>query len=149
VHKFYQEQYQLNGGAQKPLRNGSDSAGMSMGVYDTKALPIYKYLHDGSHPHYAIATTSSSGVRRLVPEPPVADLRAHTVVPGAAQDGSSADRHSVLDANGMVQNARNSTRRGICSPIPSTPRRCPGTIRIASGRRSVRRRGRLPAAITR
>ena len=26
-----------------------------MGYYDTKALPIYKYLHGAGHPHYAIA----------------------------------------------------------------------------------------------
>jgi acid phosphatase len=55
VHKFYQEQYQLNGGAQNRYATGSDSAGTVMGVYDTKALPIYRYLHQGNHPHYAIA----------------------------------------------------------------------------------------------
>src|SRR5205814_1531776 len=54
VHKFYQEQYQLNGGAQNRYATGSDSAGMSMGVYNTRALPIYAYLHGGD-PHYAIA----------------------------------------------------------------------------------------------
>ena len=26
-----------------------------MGVYDTRALPIYQYLHRANHPHYAIA----------------------------------------------------------------------------------------------
>src|SRR5512146_3032698 len=40
VHKFYQEQYQLNGGAQNRYATGSDSAATVMGVYDTKALPI-------------------------------------------------------------------------------------------------------------
>ncbi|HEY6068160.1 MAG TPA: alkaline phosphatase family protein, partial [Gaiellaceae bacterium] len=55
VHKFYQEQYQLNGGAQNRYATGSDSAATVMGVYDTRALPIYKYLHSKSHPHYAIA----------------------------------------------------------------------------------------------
>jgi acid phosphatase len=55
VHKFYQEQYQLNGGAQNRYATGSDSAATVMGVYDTKALPIYKYLHSNPHPHYAIA----------------------------------------------------------------------------------------------
>src|SRR5207249_4014706 len=55
VHKFYQEQYQLDGGRQDRYATGSDSAGMSMGVYDTKALPIYSYLHSDAHPHYAIA----------------------------------------------------------------------------------------------
>jgi len=55
VHKFYQEQYQLNGGAQNRYMVGSDSAGTVMGVYDTKALPIYRYLHQANHSHYAIA----------------------------------------------------------------------------------------------
>jgi phospholipase C len=55
VHEFYQEQYQLNGGAQNRYMSGSDSVGTTMGVYDTKLLPIYKYLHEGGHPHYAIA----------------------------------------------------------------------------------------------
>jgi phospholipase C len=55
VHEFYQEQYQLNGGAQNRYMSGSDSAGTVMGVYDTKLLPIYRYLHSGGHPHYAIA----------------------------------------------------------------------------------------------
>jgi acid phosphatase len=55
VHKFYQEQYQLNGGAQNRYATGSDSAATVMGVYDTRSLPIYRYLHSDAHPHYAIA----------------------------------------------------------------------------------------------
>jgi len=55
VHKFYQEQYQLNGGAQNRYMVGSDAIGLTMGVYDTKELPVYKWLHSAKHPHYAIA----------------------------------------------------------------------------------------------
>jgi phospholipase C len=55
VHEFYQEQYQLNGGMQNRYMSGSDSAGTTMGVYDTKQLPIYAYLHRPNHQHYAIA----------------------------------------------------------------------------------------------
>jgi acid phosphatase len=55
VHKFYQEQYQLNGGAQNRYMVGSDAIGLTMGVYDTKQLPIYKWLHSKKHPRYAIA----------------------------------------------------------------------------------------------
>src|SRR4051794_28843434 len=104
VHKFYQEQYQLNGGAQNRYVTGSDSAGMSMGVYNTRALPVYQYLHGGGHPHYAIADNffqAAFGGSFLNHQWLVA---ARTpVVPGAAQDGSGADRHSVLDRNRMVQ----------------------------------------------
>ena len=55
VHRFYQEQYQLNGGAQNRYVVGSDAAGLAMGVYSTQALPIYAYLHQDGHPDYAIA----------------------------------------------------------------------------------------------
>ena len=34
---------------------GSDAAGLVMGHYDTRQLPIYQYLHQRRHPHYAIA----------------------------------------------------------------------------------------------
>ena len=55
VHRFYQEQYQLNGGAQNRYVVGSDAAGLAMGIYSTQALPIYAYLHQKGHPDYAIA----------------------------------------------------------------------------------------------
>ena len=55
VHRFYQEQFQLHGGQQNRYVTGSDAIGLSMGVYDTKRLPIYAYLHSSGHPRYAIA----------------------------------------------------------------------------------------------
>src|SRR2546422_9858833 len=55
VHRFYQEQYQLDGGKQDRYTTGSDAVGLTQGYYDTRALPIYAYLHGGAHPHYAIA----------------------------------------------------------------------------------------------
>ncbi len=55
VHRFYQEQYQLNGGAMNRYVTGSDSAGMTMGYYDTTKLPIYQYLHQNGAPNYVIA----------------------------------------------------------------------------------------------
>ncbi len=55
VHRFYQEQYQINGGAMNRYITGSDSAAMSFGYYDTKQLPIYKYLHRNGAPKYVIA----------------------------------------------------------------------------------------------
>ena len=50
MHKFYQEQYQLNGGKQNRYMVGSDAIGHVMGVYDTKALPIYQWLHSAAPP---------------------------------------------------------------------------------------------------
>jgi len=54
VHRFYQEQFQIDGGKQDQYVLGSDAGGLTMGYYDTKHLPIYEYLHHGGHPHYAI-----------------------------------------------------------------------------------------------
>jgi len=56
VHRFYQEQYQINGGQMNRYMTGSDAVGLTMGHYDTKQLPIYKYLHAPGHP-----TTSFRG----------------------------------------------------------------------------------------
>jgi phospholipase C len=50
VHRFYQEQYQLNGGLQNRYVTGSDAVGLTMGIYDTTQLPIYRYLHRRGHP---------------------------------------------------------------------------------------------------
>ena len=56
VHKFYQEQYQLNGGAQNRYATGSDSAGTVMGVYNTTlAADLQAISTRRTHPHYAIA----------------------------------------------------------------------------------------------
>src|SRR3954452_15622530 len=45
VHRYYQERYQLDGGRQDRYVTGSDALGLTMGHYDTTALPIYEYLH--------------------------------------------------------------------------------------------------------
>jgi len=55
AHRFYQEQYQFDGGRQDRYVTGSDAVGLTMGTYRTQSLPIYRYLHQGGHPHYAIA----------------------------------------------------------------------------------------------
>jgi acid phosphatase len=55
VLRFYQEQYQLNGGRQNRYVTGSDAIGLTMGIYDTPNLPIYKYLHNRNAPNYVVA----------------------------------------------------------------------------------------------
>ena len=110
VHRFYQEQYQLNGGDQNRYVTGSDAVGLAMGVLDTKALPIYNYLHEEDHPHYAIVDNffqAAFGGSFLNHQWLVA---AKTPVwrgpdgSGAINDGSPSDLHSVVDANGMPNN---------------------------------------------
>src|SRR5438477_2250318 len=97
VHRFYQEQYQLDGGRQDRYTTGSDAVGLTQGYYDTKALPIYAYLHGGNHPHYAIADDffqSAFGGSFLNHQWLIA--AASPVWPDAP-----AAQHSVIDSNGM------------------------------------------------
>ena len=54
VHRYYQEQYQIDGGKQDRYVTGSDAIGLTMGHYDTRALPIYEYLHSEDAPKYAV-----------------------------------------------------------------------------------------------
>src|SRR5438067_2499712 len=99
VHKFYQEQYQLNGGAQNRYMVGSDAIGMTMGVYDTTQLPIYKWLHSAKHPHYAIEDNffqaafggSFLNPQYLIAAQPPSDANA------------PAAQHSSVDAAGFPQ----------------------------------------------
>ncbi|MEP6648779.1 MAG: alkaline phosphatase family protein [Lapillicoccus sp.] len=61
VHRFYQEQYQIDGGKQDHYVTGSDAVGLTMGRYDTKALPIYDYLHSKGAPNYVVADNLFQG----------------------------------------------------------------------------------------
>jgi acid phosphatase len=101
VHRFYQEQYQLDGGQQNRYVTGSDAVGLVMGGYDTTRLPIYQYLHGGDHPKYAIADNffqAAFGGSFLNHQWLVA--AATPVFSNAVQSGPD-DLHSVLDANGF------------------------------------------------
>jgi acid phosphatase len=105
VHRFYQEQYQLDGGRQDRYVTGSDAVGLAMGIYDTQALPVYAYLHQSHHPAYAIADNffqAAFGGSFLNHQWLIA--AANPVWPNALNDGSADDLHSVVDANGMPNN---------------------------------------------
>ncbi len=100
VHKFYQEQYQINGGHQNRYVTGSDAVGLTMGHYKTADLPIYRYLHGKKAPHYVIADhffQAAFGGSYLnhqflvAAQPPL--LSTTSTIP-----------HSVLDGAGMVKN---------------------------------------------
>ena len=102
VHRFYQEQYQLNGGLQNRYVTGSDAIGLTVGTYDTKSLPIYKYLHDRRAPNYVIADhffQAAFGGSFLNHQYLVA-ARA-PVDTSAGVGGAHAGLHSVVDANGF------------------------------------------------
>ncbi len=102
VHRFYQEQYQLDGGRQDRYVTGSDAVGLTMGTYDTQQLPIWKYLHAQGGPHYVIADHFFQGAfggsflnhQYLIAARAPLDTSAG---PGGANSGL----HSIVDANGF------------------------------------------------
>ncbi len=102
VHRFYQEQYQINGGKQNRYTTGSDAVGLTMGHYDTRKLPIYDYLHARHAPDYVIADhffQSAFGGSFLNHQWLVA---ARTPLDtSAGPGGANAGLHSVVDANGF------------------------------------------------
>src|SRR5262249_38657655 len=102
VHRFYNEQYQIDGGKQDRYVTGSDAAGLAMGYYDTTQLPIYAYLHSDGAPNYVIADhffQAAFGGSFLNHQWLIA--AATPVFAGALNDASANDLHSVVDANGM------------------------------------------------
>ncbi len=102
VHRFYQEQYQINGGRMNRYVTGSDAVGLSMGYYNTQQLPIYKYLHQNNSFKYAIADNffqSAFGGSFLNHQWLIAARTPS--FPNAVNDGSSNDLHSIVDANGF------------------------------------------------
>jgi acid phosphatase len=102
VHRFYQEQYQLDGGRQDRYVTGSDAVGLTMGVYDTRTLPLWQYLHGRGAPNYVIADRFFQGAfggsflnhQYLVAARAPIDTSAG---PGGGDEGL----HSVVDANGF------------------------------------------------
>jgi phospholipase C len=102
VHRFYQEQYQLDHGRQDRYVTGGDAVGLTMGVYDTKALPVWKYLHSRGAPNYVIADRffqAAFGGSFLNHQYLVA-ARA-PLDTSAGPGGAHESLHSVVDANGF------------------------------------------------
>jgi phospholipase C len=102
VHRFYNEQYQINGGRMDRYVAGSDGVGLVMGTYDTRGLPIYEYLHSKHAPDYAIADRFFQGSFGgsflnhqwlITPSTPT--------FPNAVRDGSANDLHSVVGPDGF------------------------------------------------
>jgi phospholipase C len=97
VHRFYQEQYQLNNGRQDRYTTGSDAVGLTQGYYDSRALPIYQYLHQEDHPKYAIADNFFQAAFG-------GSFLNHQWLISAATPtwpGASVGNHSIIDSNGM------------------------------------------------
>src|SRR3954451_25070381 len=116
VHRFYQEQYQIDGGRQDRYVTGSDAIGLTMGYYDTTLLPIYQYLHSAGAPNYVIADDffqaafggSFLNHQALVSaQAPVfvnadkSGFASGATGNGCATGTANCDLHSTVDSNGV------------------------------------------------
>jgi phospholipase C len=104
VHRFYQEQYQIDGGKQDRYTTGSDAVGLTQGVYDTRQLPIYRYLHSKGAPRYVVADRFFQGAfgGSFLNHQWLIAARAPVVDPTAATPpGRLTARNSQVDGNGM------------------------------------------------
>jgi acid phosphatase len=111
VHRFYQEQYQIDGGKQDRYVTGSDATGLSMGYYDTTQLPIYQYLTGAGAPAYKLLDNIFQGafggsflnhqVLVAAQAPVFANADHSGSTSGCAAGTANCDLHSVVDANGF------------------------------------------------
>ncbi|HKN40587.1 MAG TPA: alkaline phosphatase family protein, partial [Acidimicrobiia bacterium] len=102
VHRYYQEQYQIDGGRQDRYVTGSDAVGLSMGYYDTTKLPLYAYLNGKDAPNFAIEDSFFQGAfgGSFLNHQFLVAAQA-PVFANADKTGGPSDLHSVVDANGV------------------------------------------------
>jgi len=116
VHRFYEEQYQLNEGRQNRYVTGSDAVGLTMGTYDTTQLPIYQYLHSPGAPKYVIADhffQAAFGGSFLNHQWLVAARS-----PVDTSHGELGAENSILDKNGMPRREPLYTPEPVGDTIP-------------------------------
>jgi acid phosphatase len=135
VHRFYQEQYQLDDGRQDRYVTGSDAVGLTMGHYDTRKLPIYEYLHGRKAPDYAISDRffqAAFGGSFLNHQWLVAAATPEFY--DARDDGTADDLHSLVDKNGMPTSYPLYAAEGTVKDAPLTvPCGSPNSAGLACG----------------
>ncbi|MFF5016301.1 phospholipase C [Streptomyces sp. NPDC001165] len=115
THRFYQHQYQIHGGRQDRFVVANESAGLTMGSYDTTQLPIYTYLHGSDAPPYVVfdnffqAAFGGSFLNHqwlVAAQTPIfadADHSGSTSTKACKKGTKDCDLHSTVDVNGMPQ----------------------------------------------
>ena len=97
VHRYYQEQIQIDGGKMDKFVTVSDAKGLSVGYYPTDQLPIAKeaarYVLADNFFHAAFGGSFLNHQWLVCACTPV---YAHAV-----SDGSSKDLHTILGSNGL------------------------------------------------
>ncbi len=95
VHRFYQEQAQIDGGRMDTFAAVSDAKGLSMGHFSTLNLPLYatarKYTLDDHFFHAAFGGSFLNHQWLIAARTPT--------FPGAPTDGGACDLHTVLGAH--------------------------------------------------
>jgi len=105
VHRYYQEQYQLNNGNQNRYVTGSDAVSLAMGYYDTTSLPFYQYLHTNSAPNYVLLDNLFQGAFGGSFLNHQWLISAQAPVCSDTTNGTCGSAiHSVVDGNGMPKN---------------------------------------------
>src|SRR6266540_1919292 len=107
VHRFYQEPYQIDGGRMDRYTVGSDAVGLTQGYYDTRSLPLFKFLTSDKHaPRYVIADhffQSAFGGSFLNHQWLIA-AQTPKFEGSTPQDGSTNDLHSIVGTDGHPNN---------------------------------------------
>ena len=97
IHRYYQEQVQIDGGKMDQFVTVSDAKGLSLGFYPTDQLPVAKeaanYVLQDNFFHAAFGG-SFLNHQWLV-------CSCTPVYANAVSDGSSKDLHTVVGANGL------------------------------------------------
>jgi acid phosphatase len=133
VHKFYQEQFQIDGGKMDRYVAGSDAIGLSMGYYNTQSLPIYQYLTGEDAPNYAVLDNffqSAFGGSFLNHQWLIS---AQTpVYPSPLPTGNTL--HSIIGADGSPSNyplhPSTGLRDGVLTVAPNPDGSCPAPARV-------------------
>jgi len=105
VHRFYEEQYQIDGGKMDRYTAGSDAVGLTQGYYDTTKLPVYQYLTAPGAPKYTVADNffqAAFGGSFLNHQWLIA--AATPVYANADHSGGSTDLHSIVGTDGSPAN---------------------------------------------
>jgi acid phosphatase len=141
VHRFYQEQFQIDGGRQDRYVQGSDAVGLVMGYYDSTQLPIYRYLHSQGAPNYVVADHFFQGafggsflnhqVLVSAQAPIYAGADNHGTTTGCATGTANCDLHSVVDVNGFP-NSSYPLYKPVGTPAVPTPAVVDGALTEAA-----------------
>jgi acid phosphatase len=107
AHNFFPGRYQLDNGRMDLFAAGNNySNGLAMGYWDTRKMPLYRYLHRQGHPEYAVADRffqAAFGGSLLNHQWLIAARTPHwhhANNEGVIGD-KGKDRHSVVDENEM------------------------------------------------